>query len=81
VRTILRVVCPRHGRVCGLIQRAPDGRLWLNENGRQLEGELVRLTDSGAIGVRCPRCQRGYQEVYMFAIREAISEGSTEVFI
>ena len=81
MKTMLRIVCPRHGRVLGLIQRAPDGRLWLNENGRQIQGELVRLSDPGVVGVRCSRCRRGYQEVDIFDIREAISEGRTEVLV
>lgn len=34
MKTLLRIVCPRHGRVLGLIQRTTDGRVWLNENGR-----------------------------------------------
>ena len=82
MKTVLRPMCPRHGRVLGLIQRTPDGRLWLNEKGRQIEGELLRFSDPNVvIGVRCPRCRRGYQEVDLFDIQEAISEGRNEVLL
>jgi hypothetical protein len=81
MRTVLRIVCPRHGRVRGLIQDVGGGRLWLNENGRATQGEMLRLSDPGVTGVRCPRCRRGYMEIDFIDIQEAISEGRSELLV
>lgn len=81
MKTLLRIVCPRHGRVLGLIQDAGGGRLWLNENGRETQGELLGLSDSGVTGVQCRRCRRGYMEIDLVDIQEAISEGRSELLV